>query len=94
MGAKNRLTQLVQLLSGLFSFGCGRFQMLILLLEGYLHEFLKDLTTVDLSFSVPLTRAVALLPARLYCLLVGRGPPLSWGFLAPPYWSFWVESSR
>lgn len=37
------LTQLMQLLSEVVSFERGRFQMLILLLEGYVHEFLKDL---------------------------------------------------
>lgn len=54
-GAKNRLIQMIQLLSGLFSFECDRFQMLVLLLEDYFLEFLEDLTTVDLSFVVPLT---------------------------------------
>lgn len=57
-GAKNRLTQLVQLLSGVFSFECDRFQMLVLLLESYFLEFLQDLSTMDLYFAVPLTRAV------------------------------------
>lgn len=43
-GVADSLTQFVQLLSGVVSFEQGRFQMLILLLKGHFHEFLKGLT--------------------------------------------------
>lgn len=71
-----------------------RFQMLFLLLEGYFHELFKELTSEDLLFAVPLTRAVASLATYLECLLVARGPPLSCALLAPSGRSFWAESSR
>lgn len=51
--------------------------MLIHLLEGNLHEFLRDLTTADLSFAIPLSKTKT--PLAAYVIM----PPSSYRSIHP-----------